>query len=156
MKCHQSNTAPLFSLQVLQSSDLPAGLVSVITGSQDQMTSALATHSVIKAIWYWGSAEVSVVALPNLWSLKERNSSVTYLRLSSAPGLSVPAAHLHQPHENHLPFPPKGWGWRGGRQGKGLDSSRDFGRNVEKCRAVEDRLDSYSLKVHGCRLLLRI
>lgn len=64
------------SLQVLQSSDLPAGLVSIITGSKDQLTSALATHSVIKAIWYWGSAEVSEGALrPKLWlykSLRER------------------------------------------------------------------------------------
>ncbi|KAM9746576.1 aldehyde dehydrogenase family 16 member A1 [Menidia menidia] len=44
-------------IQVIQSSDLPAGLVNVITGSRDQLTVALATHSVIKAIWYWGSAE---------------------------------------------------------------------------------------------------
>lgn len=45
--------------QVLQSSDLPAGLVNIITGSRDQLTAALANHSVIKAIWYWGSAEAS-------------------------------------------------------------------------------------------------
>ncbi|XP_056264149.1 aldehyde dehydrogenase family 16 member A1 [Pseudoliparis swirei] len=44
-------------IPVLQSSDLPAGLVNIITGSRDQLTAALATHSVIKAIWYWGSAE---------------------------------------------------------------------------------------------------
>ncbi|XP_041824718.1 aldehyde dehydrogenase family 16 member A1 [Melanotaenia boesemani] len=44
-------------IQVLQSSDLPAGLVNIVTGSRDQLTVALATHSVIKAIWYWGSAE---------------------------------------------------------------------------------------------------
>ncbi|XP_044036203.1 aldehyde dehydrogenase family 16 member A1 [Siniperca chuatsi] len=44
-------------VQVLQSSDLPAGLVNVVTGSRDQLTVALANHSVIKAIWYWGSAE---------------------------------------------------------------------------------------------------
>lgn len=44
-------------IKVLESSDLPAGLVNVITGSQDQLTVALATHSVMKAIWYWGSAE---------------------------------------------------------------------------------------------------
>ncbi|XP_029292994.1 LOW QUALITY PROTEIN: aldehyde dehydrogenase family 16 member A1 [Cottoperca gobio] len=44
-------------IQVLQASDLPAGLVNVITGSRDQLTVALANHSVIKAIWYWGSAE---------------------------------------------------------------------------------------------------
>ncbi|TNN28825.1 Aldehyde dehydrogenase family 16 member A1 [Liparis tanakae] len=44
-------------VMVLQASDLPAGLVNIITGSGDQLTAALATHSVIKAIWYWGSAE---------------------------------------------------------------------------------------------------
>ncbi|XP_008293727.1 aldehyde dehydrogenase family 16 member A1 isoform X2 [Stegastes partitus] len=44
-------------IQVLQSSDLPAGLVNIISGGRDQLTAALANHSVIKAIWYWGSAE---------------------------------------------------------------------------------------------------
>lgn len=44
-------------IQVLQSSDLPAGLVSIVTGGRDPLTAALATHSVIKAIWYWGSTE---------------------------------------------------------------------------------------------------
>ncbi|KAM9346112.1 aldehyde dehydrogenase family 16 member A1 [Symphorus nematophorus] len=44
-------------IQVLQSSDLPAGLVNIVTGSKDQLTVALANHSVIKAIWYWGSDE---------------------------------------------------------------------------------------------------
>lgn len=44
-------------VQVLQFSDLPAGLVNIVTGSRDQLTMALATHSVIKAIWYWGSSE---------------------------------------------------------------------------------------------------
>ncbi|XP_067427205.1 aldehyde dehydrogenase family 16 member A1 [Thunnus thynnus] len=44
-------------VQVLQSSDLPAGLVNIITGRRDQLTVALATHSVIKAIWYWGNTE---------------------------------------------------------------------------------------------------
>ncbi|KAK5856811.1 hypothetical protein PBY51_008381 [Eleginops maclovinus] len=55
-----SEKSPLPALtfiQVLQASDLPAGLVNVITGSRDQLTAALANHSVIKAIWYWGSAE---------------------------------------------------------------------------------------------------
>ncbi|XP_068194032.1 aldehyde dehydrogenase family 16 member A1 [Antennarius striatus] len=44
-------------IQVLQSSDLPPGLVNIVTGSRDQLTVALANHSVIKAIWYWGSVE---------------------------------------------------------------------------------------------------
>uniref|UniRef100_A0A4W5P8T2 Aldehyde dehydrogenase 16 family, member A1 n=1 Tax=Hucho hucho TaxID=62062 RepID=A0A4W5P8T2_9TELE len=43
--------------QVLQSSDLPGGVVSIITGGRDQLTQALANHSVVKAIWYWGSME---------------------------------------------------------------------------------------------------
>ncbi|KAK7940201.1 hypothetical protein WMY93_003527 [Mugilogobius chulae] len=44
-------------IMVLQSSDLPPGLVSIITGSKDLLTVALANHSVIKGIWYWGTAE---------------------------------------------------------------------------------------------------
>ncbi|CAG02065.1 unnamed protein product [Tetraodon nigroviridis] len=47
---------PLYSL-VLQACDLPAGLVSILTGRRDQLTAALANHSVIKALWYWGSPE---------------------------------------------------------------------------------------------------
>ncbi|XP_057717220.1 aldehyde dehydrogenase family 16 member A1 [Corythoichthys intestinalis] len=44
-------------IQVLISSDLPPGLVNIITGRRDQLTKALANHSVIKAIWYWGNNE---------------------------------------------------------------------------------------------------
>ncbi|XP_037545333.1 aldehyde dehydrogenase family 16 member A1 [Nematolebias whitei] len=44
-------------VQVLQSSELPAGLVNIITGRPDQLTVAIANHSVIKAVWYWGSTE---------------------------------------------------------------------------------------------------
>ncbi|XP_069381084.1 aldehyde dehydrogenase family 16 member A1 [Paralichthys olivaceus] len=53
----KSPLAALAFIQVLQASDLPAGLVNVISGSRDQLTVALANHSVIKAVWYWGSAE---------------------------------------------------------------------------------------------------
>ncbi len=53
-----SHFPPPLPPQVLQSSDLPAGLVNIIAGSRDKLTVALANHSVIKAIWYWGSAEV--------------------------------------------------------------------------------------------------
>lgn len=51
------------SLQVLQACDLPAGLVSILTGRRDQLTAALANHSVIKTIWYWGSPEVRTECL---------------------------------------------------------------------------------------------
>ncbi|TRY98992.1 hypothetical protein DNTS_001251 [Danionella cerebrum] len=44
-------------IQVLQASDVPAGLVNIITGGRDQLTQAFANHSVIQGIWYWGSKE---------------------------------------------------------------------------------------------------
>ncbi|XP_053708710.1 aldehyde dehydrogenase family 16 member A1 [Synchiropus splendidus] len=44
-------------VQVLQSADLPAGLVNVVTGRRDALTRALANHSVIRGVWYWGTAE---------------------------------------------------------------------------------------------------
>ncbi|XP_026062403.1 aldehyde dehydrogenase family 16 member A1-like isoform X1 [Carassius auratus] len=44
-------------IQVLQASDIPGGLVSIITGGRDQLTHAFANHSVIQSIWYWGSKE---------------------------------------------------------------------------------------------------
>ncbi|XP_061080748.1 aldehyde dehydrogenase family 16 member A1 [Conger conger] len=44
-------------IQVLQSSAIPEGVVSIITGGKDQLTRALANHSVVQAIWYWGSQE---------------------------------------------------------------------------------------------------
>uniref|UniRef100_A0AAY4CYK6 Aldehyde dehydrogenase domain-containing protein n=1 Tax=Denticeps clupeoides TaxID=299321 RepID=A0AAY4CYK6_9TELE len=44
-------------IQVLLAADLPGGVVSIITGARDQLTKALANHSVIQAIWYWGSKE---------------------------------------------------------------------------------------------------
>lgn len=50
-------TPTITFIQVLQSSDLPPGLVNIVTGNKDQLTAALANHSVIKAIWYWGTAE---------------------------------------------------------------------------------------------------
>ncbi|XP_034092317.1 aldehyde dehydrogenase family 16 member A1 [Gymnodraco acuticeps] len=54
----EKNPLPALTfIQVLQASDLPAGLVNIITGYKDQLTVSLANHSVIKAIWYWGSAE---------------------------------------------------------------------------------------------------
>ncbi|KAB5553526.1 hypothetical protein PHYPO_G00039670 [Pangasianodon hypophthalmus] len=44
-------------IPVLQASDIPVGVVSVISGGKDQLTQALANHNEIQAVWYWGSAE---------------------------------------------------------------------------------------------------
>ncbi|KAI1884682.1 hypothetical protein AGOR_G00228930 [Albula goreensis] len=70
-------------IQVLQSSTLPDGLVSIVTGSRDQLTHALANHNVVQAIWYWGSQEgcqylqyTCCSPLKNLWlhCLEEREA----------------------------------------------------------------------------------
>jgi aldehyde dehydrogenase (NAD+) len=61
--------------QVLDTSDLPAGVVNIITGSADELARTLATHSDIDAVWrHDGSAEgcaeverLSAASLKRTW-----------------------------------------------------------------------------------------
>ena len=43
--------------QVLDTSDIPAGTVSIVTGSRDDLAKTLAEHDEVAALWYHGSAE---------------------------------------------------------------------------------------------------
>merc|ERR1719424_1872851 len=43
--------------QVFDTSDLPAGVVNIITGDRDHLTLTLVDHQDIQALWYFGSAE---------------------------------------------------------------------------------------------------
>merc|ERR1712037_394757 len=57
-----SEKFPLLALdlyQVLETSDLPGGVVNIITGSCDHLTKYLAKHQAVDAMWYWGSEEGS-------------------------------------------------------------------------------------------------
>lgn len=45
--------------QVLNTSDLPAGVINIITGDRNVLTDTLAKHYDIEGFWYWGSAEGS-------------------------------------------------------------------------------------------------
>ncbi len=45
--------------QVLDTSDLPGGVINIVTGNQDVLTDVLAKHYDIEAMWYWGSREGS-------------------------------------------------------------------------------------------------
>ena len=45
--------------QVLDTSDLPGGVVNIVTGNQDVLTEVLAKHYDIEAMWYWGSRQGS-------------------------------------------------------------------------------------------------
>ncbi len=45
--------------QVLETSDLPAGTINIVTGIQQELTVELAKHYDIEGLWYWGTAEGS-------------------------------------------------------------------------------------------------
>merc|ERR1712137_1357209 len=42
--------------QVFQTSDIPAGVVNIITGGRDLLSKVLANHMEVNAMWYFGSA----------------------------------------------------------------------------------------------------
>ena len=45
--------------QVLDTSDLPGGVINIITGKQDPLTEEMTKHYDLEAMWYWGSVEGS-------------------------------------------------------------------------------------------------
>ena len=45
--------------QVLDTSDMPGGVVNIVTGPSDELARVLAAHDDVDGIWYFGSAEVS-------------------------------------------------------------------------------------------------
>ena len=55
-----SQAAPLSATdcyQVLETSDLPAGVVNIVTGDRDLLSQVLADHDDVDAMWYFGPAE---------------------------------------------------------------------------------------------------
>ncbi|HEX7335734.1 MAG TPA: aldehyde dehydrogenase family protein, partial [Gemmatimonadales bacterium] len=45
--------------QVLDTSDVPAGVVNIVTGNGDELAAVLAAHDDVDGMWYFGSREVS-------------------------------------------------------------------------------------------------
>jgi aldehyde dehydrogenase (NAD+) len=45
--------------QVLETSDLPGGVLNVVTGRRDELAETLAGHDDVEAVWYFGGAEGS-------------------------------------------------------------------------------------------------
>ncbi len=43
--------------QVLETSDLPGGVVNIVTGDRDALSQVLADHDDVEAMWYFGQAE---------------------------------------------------------------------------------------------------
>jgi aldehyde dehydrogenase (NAD+) len=55
---------------VLETSDLPAGVVNIVTGRRDTLAPVLAAHDDVDAVWYFGSesgaAEVEKLSTGNM------------------------------------------------------------------------------------------
>ena len=45
--------------QILETSDVPAGVVNIITGNKDALAIVLAKHTNVEGVWFHGSAETS-------------------------------------------------------------------------------------------------
>lgn len=55
-----SPVAPLAATdlyQVLETSDVPDGVVNIVTGKRDELAKTLAEHDEVAAVWYFGSAQ---------------------------------------------------------------------------------------------------
>lgn len=55
-----SETAPFSATdfyQILETSDVPAGVVNIITGAKDELAQVLAKHDDVDGLWYFGSKE---------------------------------------------------------------------------------------------------
>jgi aldehyde dehydrogenase (NAD+) len=57
-----SSRAPLAATdlyQVLDTSDVPGGVINIVTGLEDELARVLASHDDVDGVWYFGSADVS-------------------------------------------------------------------------------------------------
>lgn len=57
-----SETAPFSATdfyQILETSDVPAGVVNIITGAKDELAQVLAKHDDVDGLWYFGSQQGS-------------------------------------------------------------------------------------------------
>ncbi|MBL4869609.1 MAG: aldehyde dehydrogenase family protein [Robiginitomaculum sp.] len=65
--------------QVLETSDVPAGVVNIVTGEHDVLTKTLADHEAVNAVWYFGkpggSKAVEAASIGNvkqIWTHKNK------------------------------------------------------------------------------------
>jgi aldehyde dehydrogenase (NAD+) len=63
--------------QVLDTSDLPGGVVNIVTGGRDALAKVLAEHNDVDAIWYFGGAEGSA-AVEKLSASNLKQTWVSY------------------------------------------------------------------------------
>ena len=59
-----SETAPLSATdmyQIMETSDLPGGVVNIVTGKKDELAGVLANHDDVDGLWYFGTKEGSTM-----------------------------------------------------------------------------------------------
>ena len=82
--------------QVIETSDVPAGVVNIVTGDRDELTETLAQHDQVDCVWYFGtkdgSARVEAWAAPTVkrtwvnhgrrrdWTAERHGEGRTFLR----------------------------------------------------------------------------
>jgi aldehyde dehydrogenase (NAD+) len=70
-----SEVAPLSATdfyQVLETSDVPAGVVNIVTGKRDALARVLADHEDVDGVWYFGTAAgVKMVEAASVSNLKQ-------------------------------------------------------------------------------------
>jgi len=52
---HQFSATDFY--QVLETSDVPAGTINIVTGNRDELAKTLSEHDDVDAIWYAGSKD---------------------------------------------------------------------------------------------------
>ncbi len=58
--------------QILETSDVPAGVVNIVTGKHEELSPTLAEHMQIDALWYFGKAgEVKTIEQASIHNLKQ-------------------------------------------------------------------------------------
>ena len=68
--------------QVLDTSDVPAGVVNIVTGAREELAKTLAAHADVDALWYFaddadGAAAAESASTSNLkqvWTARERRA----------------------------------------------------------------------------------
>ena len=57
-----SETSPLSATdlyQIIETSDVPGGVINIVTGKQDELVEVLAKHDDVDGLWYFGTKEGS-------------------------------------------------------------------------------------------------
>jgi len=70
-----------FPSQVFDTSDLPGGVVNILSGGRDHITKYLTEHQDVDAMWYFGTAEVRRLTVSGIL-VKQLHASCVVLKIN--------------------------------------------------------------------------